>query len=308
MKSKTIKFGSRESPLAIAQAQEAINYAKWIEWRDGVSIELCTFKTTGDLNLEPKISEIGGKGVFCRELEHALLEGKIDVAVHSMKDIPVCQPNGLIVDCVLPRIDPRDAMVSINASCLNDLHSGARVATSSLRRRAQINQLYPQLKLVDIRGNIHTRLNKLYSGEVDATILALAGLIRLDIPLDNTCVLSPKEVIPAPAQGAICLERRIDDLDTKELLRRINHPTSWCCTQAERSFLAGLGGDCTTPVGALASINGNQITLKAQYLTPDGSASVTECLNGVKTRPEHLGTKMAMKIISEASGRGIEIH
>lgn len=308
MKSKTIKFGSRNSPLAIAQAQEAINHAKCFEWRDGVSIELYTFKTTGDLNLAPKISEIGGKGVFCRELEHALLEGKIDVAVHSMKDIPVCQPNGLIVDCVLPRMDPRDAMVSMNASCLNDLHNGAKVATSSLRRRAQISQLHPQLIVVDIRGNIHTRLNKLYSGEVDAIILALAGLLRLKIPPDNTCVLSPKEVIPAPAQGAICLERRIDDLETKELLRRINHPPSWCRIQAERSFLAGLGGDCTTPVGALATIIGNQITLKAQYLTPDGSASVTECLNGVKTGPKNLGSKMAMKILAEASGRGMEIH
>ena len=202
--------------------------------------------TAGDRDQARPIDEIGGKNVFCREIEHALIEGEIDIAVHSMKDLPVTQPDGCAVDCVLPRADPRDALICKDFQRIEDLPDGSVVGTSSLRRRAQLLNRNPKLKTVGIRGNVETRLRKLENGEVDATLLAMAGLRRLGREGECAFPISVTSMLPAAAQGAICLERRADDTRTAALLSRINDRSSALRTAAERAVLAGLGGDCTT--------------------------------------------------------------
>ncbi|MCY3878666.1 MAG: hydroxymethylbilane synthase [Rhodobacteraceae bacterium] len=290
-------IGTRGSPLALAQAALAAERIRATGLVDAVSIR--SIRTAGDRNLTDRIDRIGGKGVFCREIEQALLSGEIDIAVHSLKDMPVTQPPGLCVDCVLPRTDPRDALVCRHADSIDALPDGSRIGTSSLRRRAQLLFRNRNLAPVEFRGNLDTRLNKLRSGEVDACVLAMAGLTRLG-RLDEWVRAVPIDVmLPAAAQGIIGLERRSDDARTAEILHQANDRDTLVRSRAERSVLAALGADCATPIGVYAELANGRISLTAEYLRPDGSAhAVSEAAGGIE-QADSLGHSLARCLLKK---------
>jgi hydroxymethylbilane synthase len=235
-------------------------------------VELVPIRTTGDRVLNRQLAEIGGKGLFTKEIEEALLDGRIDLAVHSLKDMETALPAGLVIGCVLPRDDPRDVLVSRTGAMLRDLPERARIGTASLRRRAQLLREHPDLEIVPIRGNVGTRLAKLAAGEVDALVLALCGLDRLGNAAVASEILSPERMLPAVGQGALAIECRADDARVRQLLAPLNDPASAACVAAERAMLAALDGSCRTPIAGLAAINGDRLTLDALLLAPDGSA------------------------------------
>jgi hydroxymethylbilane synthase len=248
--SSSLRIGTRTSELALRQARlvqaalEALGYAA----------ELVTYKTVGDKNLDEPLSTIGAKGLFTKELEHGLVRGKIDLAVHSLKDLPTESPDGLVVAAVLPREDPRDALVvnrDTGAQSLDELPRGSRVGTSSLRRRAQLLAARPDLEVVDLRGNVPTRLRKVDEGRVHAAILAAAGLHRLDAQQHIAAYLDAPAWLPAAGQGAIAVQIRGDDARMQELAAAMNHVPTMGSVRAERSFLAALEGGCQVPIGAL---------------------------------------------------------
>ncbi|MDX1401389.1 MAG: hydroxymethylbilane synthase [Kiloniellales bacterium] len=278
-----LRIGTRGSPLALAQAQETKARLGRVhrELRVEGAIEIVVIKTTGDKIQDRALMEIGGKGLFTKEIEEALLEDRIDIAVHSMKDMPTVLPAGLAIPCILEREDPRDAWFSRDGKGLADLAGGAVVGTASLRRQAQIKHHRPDLKVVTLRGNVGTRLMKLERGEVDATILALAGLNRLGKADLATAVMSREEMLPAVAQGAIGLEVRLDDTGTKELIQPLNHADSAICVAAERALLAELDGSCRTPIAAFAELKeGGLISISSLVAAPDGSRIFTDLREG----------------------------
>jgi hydroxymethylbilane synthase len=247
-----VRIGTRASELALRQARlvEAALLAR------GIKCELVTFKTKGDKNLDQPLSEIGAKGLFTQEIETALSKGKIDCAVHSLKDLPTDSPDGLEIVAQLEREDPRDVLVVnriTGAESLDDLPAGSRVGTSSLRRRAQLMAKRPDLEVAELRGNVPTRLSKVESGKVHAAILAAAGLIRLEVQQRITAFLDPTTWIPAPGQGAIAIQARSDDDRMRGLLMPLNHGPTSVATRAERAFLAALEGGCQVPIGAVVS-------------------------------------------------------
>lgn len=253
-----LRIGTRGSPLALAQAH-------WV--RDGLrahhpdlagedAIEIVVIKTSGDRFQDRKLSEIGGKGLFTKEIEEALLEGRIDLAQHSMKDVPTVLPPGLEIACLLPREDPRDAFFSPHAADLDGLPAGARVGTSSLRRQALVLARRPDLTVLPLRGNVDTRLAKLAAGEVDATLLAVAGLNRLGRADTVQTALSVEQMLPAVSQGTVGLEIRADDAATRARIAPLHCPETARRTAAERALLAALDGDCRTPIAALATLTG----------------------------------------------------
>lgn len=252
MKDGTVRVATRSSELALRQAR-IVEAA--LEKR-GLKCEIVTFKTTGDKKLDEPLSEIGAKGLFTRELEVALAKKKVDCCVHSLKDLPTELPEGLVVGAVLEREDPRDVLV-INpvteAEDLASLPAGSRVGTSSLRRRAQVLALRPDLEVAELRGNVPTRLKKVETGKVHAAILAAAGLIRLNAQQRIKQFLEPPEWLPAAGQGAIAIEIRDDDNEMREVIRPLDHEATSCAVRAERAFLAALEGGCQIPIGALAS-------------------------------------------------------
>ncbi|HEY8014459.1 MAG TPA: hydroxymethylbilane synthase [Dongiaceae bacterium] len=266
-----LRIGTRGSPLALAQAKE-VQQRLAAAHPDLAPAEIAVIRTTGDRVQDRKLEEIGGKGLFTKEIEEALMEGRIDLAVHSMKDMPTLLPPGLIIGCLLPREDPRDALFSPHAASLAALPRGARVGTSALRRQAQILALRPDLQVQLFRGNVGTRLAKLAAGEVDATLLALAGLKRLGLADKATAILSTEEMLPAVAQGAIGVEVRADDDRIAALLAPLNdRPTAEQVT-AERACLEVLDGSCRTPIAALAEHEpGGILRLRALIALPDGS-------------------------------------
>jgi len=248
-----IRIGTRKSNLALAQANEVKNrilgaFPDLIQDQ----IELVTFDTMGDLIQDKHLAEIGGKGLFTKELEESLHEGDIDFAVHSMKDMPYKLPEGIVADCIVEREDSRDAFVSNLASSIESLPEGAVVGTSSIRRHVQIKRSRPDLKIVQFRGNVNTRLRKLDDGEVDATILAVAGLKRLGKEDRITSIIDKDFMMPAVAQGAICIEYLESNPHIGDVLKKINHEISRVCITAERSFLTTLEGSCVTPIGGNA--------------------------------------------------------
>ena len=235
------------------------------------AIALVPIRTTGDRVQDRLLAELGGKGLFTKEIERALLDRRIDLAVHSLKDMETILPEGLEIGCVLPRDDPRDAVVARGGAKLAELPPGARIATASLRRRAQLLRLRPDLAVVPIRGNVDTRLAKLAAGEADALILALCGLERLGKANAATETLAPETMLPAVGQGALAIECRTDDEAVRRLLAPLHDDASAACVGAERAMLAALDGSCRTPIAGLATIGGEVITLAALLLTPDGS-------------------------------------
>jgi hydroxymethylbilane synthase len=295
-----LKIGTRGSPLALAQAHETRDRLMQAHGLPVQAFEIAVIKTTGDKITDRPLKEIGGKGLFTREIEEALLSGAIDIAVHSMKDMPTLQPEGLILDTYLPREDVRDAFVSPGFSSLSELPAGAKVGTSSLRRRAQVLVAYPHLEVVEFRGNVQTRLKKLEDGIAACTFLAMAGLIRLGQPGIARAALSPDEMLPAIAQGAIGIERRLGDHATADLLAPLHHTETGHRLAAERALLAALDGSCETPIAGLAEITGNTLRLRGEVLRPDGSERIQDDQTAPVEDGAELGRTMAARLLNKA--------
>jgi hydroxymethylbilane synthase len=294
---EVIRIGTRASELALRQARlvEAALLAR------GIRSELVTFKTTGDKKLDQPLSEIGAKGLFTRELEVALAKKKIDCAVHSLKDLPTESPDGLEIAAQLEREDPRDVLVVnrlTGAENLEDLPAGSRVGTSSLRRRAQLMAKRPDLEVVELRGNVPTRLSKVETGKVHAAILAAAGLIRLEVQQRITMFLEPPEWLPAPGQGAIAIQVRSDDDRMRALCLGLDHNPTSTATRAERAFLAGLDGGCQVPIGALVSEVAGRPTLYGMLADLSGRHIVRGSRALDSASPESTGEALAAEIRS----------
>lgn len=297
---RPLKIGTRGSPLALAQAHETRDRLAAAFALPHEAFEIVVIKVTGDQILDRALKEIGGKGLFTREIEEALLEGSIDIAVHSMKDMPTIQPEGLILDCYLPREDTRDAFVSMKYNSLAELPEGAVVGTSSLRRRAQLAARRPDLKMVEFRGNVQTRMKKLGEGVADATFLALAGLNRLGMSEVARSTIEPEDMLPAVAQGCIGIERRTADARAEALLAPIHHGPSGLRLACERAFLLTLDGSCETPIGGLSVLEGDEIWLRGEILRPDGSEAIADAIRGPATDGAELGAELARRLLAAA--------
>jgi hydroxymethylbilane synthase len=283
---QSIRIGTRGSPLALAQAR-MVRDALLSRWRE--EIEIVTIRTSGDRIQDRPLSEVGGKGLFTKEIEEALLAGSIDLAVHSAKDMPTVLPDGLMLAACLPREDVRDAFISRKVERLRDLPHGAVVGTASLRRQAMVRRLRPDISVVPLRGNVETRLRKLEAGEVDATLLALAGLKRLGLADKATALLDVDEFLPAVGQGAITIEVRMDDARTRELLARIDHADTSVALACERAFLGVLNGSCRTPIAGHAVLDGDAIRFRGMILRPDGSEAFETSRAGSRREAAALG-------------------
>ena len=303
-----LKIGTRGSPLALAQAYET--RARLAEAFDlpHEAFEIVVIKTTGDdaalIAKDKPLKELGGKGLFTKEIEEQLLDGSIDIAVHSMKDMPTLQPRGLLLETYLPREDVRDAFVCLKYKSLADVPEGAVMGSSSLRRRAQLAVKRPDLMLSEFRGNVQTRLKKLEVGVADATSLAMAGLTRLG--MIGQVPATPVEVtdmLPAVAQGAIGIERRGDDSRVADMLAAIHHEETGQRLAAERAFLAALDGSCETPLAGLAELDGNTLRLRGEVLRPDGSEAINDDQSAPLEDGPELGREMAAKLLEQA-GKG----
>ena len=301
-------IGTRGSPLALAQAYET--RARLAEAFDlpYEAFEIVVIKTTGDdaalIAKDKPLKELGGKGLFTKEIEEQLLDGSIDIAVHSMKDMPTLQPKGLLLETYLPREDVRDAFVCLKYKSLADVPEGAVMGSSSLRRRAQLAVKRPDLMLSEFRGNVQTRLKKLEEGVADATFLAMAGLTRLG--MIGQVPATPVEVtdmLPAVAQGAIGIERRGDDSRVADMLAAIHHEETGQRLAAERAFLAALDGSCETPLAGLAELDGNTLRLRGEVLRPDGSEAINDDQSAPLEDGPELGREMAAKLLEQA-GKG----
>jgi len=289
--SARLTIGTRGSALALAQTNMVAKHLRTTHANlaapDAIAIEV--IKTTGDRVLDRPLAEIGGKGLFTREIEEALLDGRIDLAVHSMKDLETVLPNGLVIAATLEREDPRDVLLAGNATTIADLPQGAVVGTASLRRGAQILAARPDLKVVPFRGNVNTRIAKLEAGEVDATILALAGLRRLGMTDYETRAIPVAEMLPAVAQGAIGLECRADDAASLTYLSALDHAPTAQAVAAERALLAALDGSCRTPIAGLATVNGGMLSLQALIATPDGATVHRDSRDGPASEAAVIG-------------------
>lgn len=294
-----LKIGTRGSPLALAQAHETRDRLGAAFSLPPEAFEIVVIKVTGDAIQDRALKDIGGKGLFTREIEEALLAGAIDIAVHSMKDMPVDQPEGLILDCYLPREDVRDAFVSLSVDRLGDLPQGAVLGSSSLRRRSQVALRRPDLQLVEFRGNVQTRMKKLGEGVAQATFLAMAGLNRLGMTSVVRSAIEPEEMLPAVAQGAIGIERRLNDTRVEALLAAIHHHDTGLRLAAERSFLKTLDGSCQTPIAGLAILDGG-LWLRGEILRPDGTASLSGERRGALTDGAALGADLARELLAKA--------
>lgn len=299
---KKIRLGTRKSNLAVIQARVLKNT---LEKQDAsLDIEIVPISTSGDWNptsrKETRLSEVaGGKGLFVKEIEQALLKEHIDIAVHSVKDVPSFLPPGLILDHVLPREDPRDAFISPIAGSLIELPEGATIGTSSTRRQAFTLSLRPDLQIKPFRGNVPSRLEKLKNGQVDATYLAVAGLNRLNLSDEITCIMELEEILPSAGQGCIGMQIRDDKADIYEMLQQVHCTNTGLCVKAERSALAELDGSCHTPIGSYATYTDKTLDLRIAILSQDGNMFFSEkARKEISTDEEasSLGTKLAKKI------------
>ena len=289
-KIQTLKIGTRGSPLALAQAYEVKKKIVQSSKLTEDFIDIIIINTKGDKIQDKPLTEIGGKGLFTEEIENQLLNNEIDLAVHSMKDMPTVFPKGLIIKTFLKREDFRDSFISLKYKTIEDLPKGAMVGSSSLRRRAQLLHKRPDIQLVEFRGNVQTRLKKLEAGIAEATFLACAGLLRLGM---NKLVrpISPEIMMPAVAQGVIGVQQRVNDKEMTDLLISLNHRDTEIQMLAERSFLKILDGSCRTPIGAWCQIVGNDIIFKGEVLKIDGSEVASGSWKGLKSNPIELGER-----------------
>jgi hydroxymethylbilane synthase len=284
-----LRIGSRGSPLALVQAREVQSRLAAACGLDAARIEIKIIRTTGDVVQDRPLSDLGGKGLFTKEIEDALLSGVIDLAVHSSKDMTTVLPQGLVLSAFLPREDARDAFISAKAKSLRDLPRGAVVGTASLRRQALVKRLRPDLAIVPLRGNVETRLRKIEAGEADATLLAVAGLKRLGLLDAAAALLDVDEFLPAVGQGAIGIETRADDAATRALVAKIDDADTATAVTTERAFLAVLDGSCRTPIGGHARIDNDIVHFHGIIVKPDGSAAFEVLREGRRAQAAELG-------------------
>ncbi|MBS0249758.1 MAG: hydroxymethylbilane synthase [Proteobacteria bacterium] len=300
MQATRIRIGTRGSPLALAQAHQVKDRIIATHGLADEAVTIHVIKTTGDRVLDRPLAEIGGKGLFTKEIEEALLTNEIDVAVHSMKDMQTVLPDGLVIGAVLPREDPRDAFISLRHETFATLPPNAIVGTSSLRRKAQVLHARPDLRVVDFRGNVQTRLRKLEDGVAEATFLAVAGLNRLGMKERITSPVSMEHMLPAVAQGVIGLEiREGDDLATP-IVAALNDETTASAVAAERAFLARLEGSCRTPIAGHGVVAGDEVRFRGQLLSPDGKKCYDVSRTGNVKEAHDLGLSAADEILSQA--------
>ena len=295
-----LNIGTRGSPLALAQAYETRERLAQAFDLPHEAFEIVVIKTTGDKVQDRPLKEIGGKGLFTREIEDDMLAGKIDIAVHSMKDMPTLQPKGLVLETYLPREDVRDAFISPRAKRLEDLAEGTVVGTSSLRRKAQLKLRRPDLEVVEFRGNMQTRLKKLEDGVAEATFLAMAGLNRMKMDDVPKTPIEVETMLPAVAQGAIGIERRQDDMRMAQMLEAVHDVPTGQRLAAERAFLAALDGSCETPIAGLAVLDGGDILLRGEVLRPDGSEAIDDMIRCTIEDGAKAGQEMAAKMLAQA--------
>jgi hydroxymethylbilane synthase len=297
-----LRIGTRGSPLARVQTALVCHALQEAhpELAARGALEVVAIRTTGDRVVDRPLPELGGKGLFCKEIETALLAGRIDLAVHSMKDLPTWLPDGLVIGAVLPREDPRDVLIARVGDDIDGLPEAAVIGTASVRRRAQLLARRPDLRVVNFRGNVETRLRKLAAGEVDATLLALAGLKRLGIAPAGAVILAPEVMLPAVGQGAIGIECRTNDEGARALLAAIDDPASSACLRAERALLAALDGSCHTPIAGYAELAGGRLRLRALIARPDGSESLCTARNGAIADGDALGRDAGRELKSRA--------
>ena len=295
-----IRIGTRGSPLALAQAHAVRARLSALPDMAATEIEVAVIRTSGDRIQDRPLSEVGGKGLFTKEIEAALLSGEIDLAVHSSKDMPTVLPEGLELSAFLKREDVRDAFLSPVATTLRELPQGAVLGTSSLRRRAMALRVRPDLQVIDFRGNVETRLKKLAEGVAQATLLAKAGLNRLGLEAHATSLLDTDDFLPAVGQGAVAIETRIDDFRIRERVARIGDEATGIALTAERAFLAVLDGSCRTPIGGLAEIEDGRILFRGMVLSPDGRRSEAVGLEGTIADAAAIGMAAAEELV----GRG----
>jgi hydroxymethylbilane synthase len=301
-----LRIGTRGSPMALRQTalvRERL-VAAHPDLANAGAVETVTIRTTGDRVQDRLLAEIGGKGLFAKEIEEALIAGQIDVAVHSLKDLETWLPDGLTIACVLPRDDPRDAFASADGASLASVPKGARVGTASLRRQAQLLRQRPDLAIVPIRGNVNTRLRKMAAGEVDALVLALCGLERLGLSGYATEILPREVMLPAVGQGALAVECRANDETVRLLVEALHDRLSAACVFAERAMLAALDGSCRTPIAGLAEVEGDQLTLEGLLLRPDGSSEIRGRVEGGIDDAEAIGTELG-KALRGRAGPGV---
>jgi len=296
-----VRIATRKSALALWQAEFV--KAQLEHYHPGILVELVPMSTQGDIILDTPLAKIGGKGLFVKELEQAMLEGLADMAVHSMKDMPVEFPEGLTLHTICEREDPRDAFVSNNFANIDELPQGAIVGTSSLRRQCQIRSSRPDLKIHDLRGNVNTRLAKLDSGQYDAIILAAAGLIRLEMKDRIRAYIEPEVSLPANGQGAVGIECRTDDEAIKALLAPLEHSETRIRVNAERAMNRHLEGGCQVPIGAYALVNGDQVHLRGLVGAIDGSEILRDEVSGHVNDAEKLGVELAKMLLAQGADR-----
>ncbi|WP_372857422.1 hydroxymethylbilane synthase [Pseudoalteromonas sp.] len=300
-KTKLVRIATRKSALALWQAEFV--KAQLEHFHDDVRVELVPMSTQGDIILDTPLAKIGGKGLFVKELEQAMLDGRADIAVHSMKDVPVEFPEDLELHTICEREDPRDAFVSNNFANIDALPQGAIVGTSSLRRQCQIRAMRPDLEIRDLRGNVNTRLAKLDSGQYDAIILAAAGLIRLEMGERIRDFIEPEVSLPANGQGAVGIECRIDDTVTKALLAPLEHNETRIRVNAERAMNRHLEGGCQVPIGAYALVEGDQVHLRGLVGAIDGSEILRDEMSGHVDDAEKLGIELAKKLLAQGADK-----
>ncbi|MCU7795927.1 MAG: hydroxymethylbilane synthase [Candidatus Thiodiazotropha sp. (ex Semelilucina semeliformis)] len=293
--SQTIRIATRKSPLAMWQAEHVAAELK--KAHPGIEVELLGMTTQGDKILDTPLAKIGGKGLFIKELEQGLLSDEADIAVHSMKDVPVELPEGLHLPVIMQREDPRDAFVSNNYKDLDELPQGACVGTSSLRRQSQIAERRPDLKIKSLRGNVNTRLRKLDEGEYDAIILAAAGLKRLGFEARITALIGPEQSLPAIGQGAVGIECRADDAQTNALISPLHHGDTAVCVQAERAMNQRLNGGCQVPIAGYAMLESGNLWLRGLVGEPDGSDIIRGEVEGATEEAEAMGIGLAERLL-----------
>lgn len=296
-----LRIATRQSPLALWQA----NFVKseLEKHFPQLSVELVKMVTKGDIILDTPLAKIGGKGLFVKELELALLENRADIAVHSMKDVPMSFPEGLGLAVICERENPRDAFVSNKYNNLDELPKGAVVGTSSLRRQCQLMAKYPELEIKSLRGNVGTRLSKLDNGEYDAIILASAGLIRLELKDRIRSYIPVEQSLPAAGQGAVGIETRINDERILNYVAKLNHNSTACCVMAERAMNTRLQGGCQVPIGGFATLEGNVLTLNALVGALDGSQIIRASGKADMKDAEHLGISVAEQLLAQGADK-----
>lgn len=292
---KTLRIATRKSPLALWQAEDVKARVEALD--AGVNVELLKMTSKGDQLLDSPLAKIGGKGLFVKELETALLDGKADIAVHSIKDVPAVLPEGLQLVHIMDRENPHDAFVSNQYDKPESLPEGAVIGTCSLRRQAQIKARFPHLNVHNLRGNVNSRLAKLDNGEYDAIILAAAGLIRLDMQERIACEMSVEDSLPAAGQGIVGIETRLDDEETTSIIDRLHHQETSYRVMAERALSARLDGGCQVPIGAYSVMQGSQIWLRGLVATPDGKKLVTADANAHQNEAVDLGVRVAEMLL-----------